>query len=112
MPEKTTETTTNGATRTADKPMERVEETTRRYMREAETTARDTMRTYNELMRTTTTYTFDTLDKTMRAGMELTKYMTDAWENIFTIYRRMYTDTYKTWETYWDEANKIMSRPR
>jgi hypothetical protein len=108
MPEKTE----NGPTRTAEKPTEKIEETTRRYMREAETTARDAMRNYNDVIRTTTTYYFDTWDRMMRAGMEYTKYMTDAWENMFTIWRRTYTDNYKTLETYWDEMYKIIPRPR
>jgi hypothetical protein len=109
MPEKTIETPTRTM---PEKPTERIEETTRRYMREAETTARDTMRTFNDLLATTTNYYFDTWDKSLRYGMELTRYMQDAWENVMTTYRRMYTDNYKTWENYSNEISKLMIRPR
>jgi len=108
MPEKTTETPTANGTRTPEK----LEETTYRYMREAEATARDAMRGYNDMIKTTTNYYYETWDKTLRYGMEYTKYTTDAWENLWTMYRRMYTDYYKTWETYSEATYKMMPLPR
>jgi hypothetical protein len=44
--------------------------------------------------------------------MEITRYTEDAWEKMATIYRRMFTDNFKMWETYWDDVNKMIIRPR
>jgi len=106
MPEKTAEITPNNSTAA------KMEETTRKYIREAETTTRDTIRMYNDMMRTTTNYYFDTFGKAMNYGIELNKEMTGTWENMFTTFRHMYTDNYKMWENYWDEMYKAFPRPR
>src|SRR5689334_13897637 len=100
MPEKTMENNT----RTMP---ERPEDTPRRYMREAENTVRDAMSTWNDMIPTTTNFYFDIIGKTMHHNMELTKHTQDAWENMMTVWRRMYTDNYKAWEGYWDEMNKM-----
>ena len=111
MPEKTMDNTTNN-THTTAKPTEKIEETTRRYINEAETTARDAARTYNELIKLTTNFYFDAWGKAMSYGMELTKYGTESSNHTMAIYRRMYLDNYKAWETYWDGVNKLTPRPK
>ena len=109
MPEKTIET---NHTTTPMKPADKVEETTRRYMRDAETTARDTARMWNDLITGTTNYYFDTFEKTMRYGMDMNRQIGDTWENMMANWRRMYMDNYKNWESYRQDANKIITRPR
>ena len=108
MPEKTIET--NNAT--TPKPPEKVEETTRRYMREAESTARDTVRMWNELITTSTTYYFDTFGKSMRYGIEMNREIGESWEHLMTGWRKMYMDNYKGWEGYWENINKMVTRPK
>src|SRR3954454_1917509 len=90
---------------------EKVEETTRRYMREAEDAAQDAFRVGNDLMTTGINYYFDSFSKLMRQSMELTNYAQRATDDMLSIYRRMYSDGIKTWQEYSNDVNKIVVRP-
>jgi hypothetical protein len=95
----------------AEKINEKVEETTRQYMREAEDVAQNAFRTGNDLMTTTMKYYFDTFGTMFRHGMELTNHAQHDMDGMLTIYRRIYSDGIKSWEGYLNDVNKIFVRP-
>jgi len=112
MPEKIADKVeANGHAMPAIAP-EKIEETTRRYMREAGTTIEDAFRRSNDLMATTTEFYFDMIDRTMHNTIEMTNRGERAMQDMMTIYRRTYTENFKFWETYWQDLNKIFARPR
>jgi hypothetical protein len=110
MPEKIADKVeTNGATR----PMpEKVAETSRRYIREAEKAGENAFRMSNDLMTTTTNYYFDAIDKTIHDSMELTMRAERAMGDMMTIYRQTYMDGIKSWQAYWQDINKTLVRTR
>lgn len=113
MPEKIADTPVNGATRPMpEKAPEKIAETTRKYMQEAEKVGEDAFRMYNDLMTTTTNYYFDTLDKTMHDTMEMTMRAEHAMEDMLVIYRRSITEGMKSWQAWWQDANKAFIRPK
>jgi uncharacterized protein Yka (UPF0111/DUF47 family) len=112
MPEKIADKVETNGRPMPEKVPEKIEETARKYMRQAEDVAEDTFRAYNELMATTTKYYFDTLDRTVRETMEITKNAEHNVEEMMTIYRRVYTEGIKSWQTYFNEINKLIVRPK
>jgi hypothetical protein len=94
-----------------EKIADRVEEDTRRYMREAEDVAQETFRRSNDLMTTTMKYYFNSFDMFMRYTMELTDHTQRAMNNMMTVYRKGYTESMKDWEDYVNQVNKIVIRP-
>ena len=90
-----------------EKITDKVEETSRQYMREAEDVAQNAFRTGNDLMTTTIKYYFDSFGTMMRHGMELTSHTQHNIDDMMTIYRRIYTDGIKSWEGYLNDVNKI-----
>jgi len=92
---------------TADK----VEENTRRYMREAEDAAQSAFRVGNDLVTTATNYYFDSITRIMRGTIEITAKTQHNMEDMLTIYRKIYTDGIKSWEEYLDKVNKSFARP-
>jgi hypothetical protein len=95
---------------TADKA-DKVEENTRRYMREAEDAAQSAFRVGNDLLTTTTYYYFDSLNRMMRGTVEITTKTQRTIEDMLTVYRKVYTDGVKSWEEYVDKVNKTFVRP-
>lgn len=120
MPEKTVDrAAANGAARrrtpppkAPEKAPEKVVETARHYAQEAEKVGADAFRMYNDLMATTTNYYFDTLNRTMHGTMELTTHFEHAMDNMTAIYRRIYEEGLKSWETYVEDINKTFPRPK
>ena|SRR5690349_3305426 len=91
----------------AEKINEKVEETTRQYMREAEDVAQNAFRAGNDLMTTTMKYYFDTVGAMLRQSMALTNQAQRDLDGMMTIYRRIYSDGIKSWEGYLNDVNKI-----
>jgi hypothetical protein len=112
MPEKIVDKVETNGRPMPEKAPEKVEETARKYMRQAEDVAEDTFRAYNELMATTTKQYFDTLDRTVRETMGITTTAQHATEEMMTIYRRVFTEGIKSWQTYFNEINKMVPRPK
>ena len=112
MPEKTAaKVETNGVPKPEIRP-EKVAETARTYAREAESTARDVVRMYNDLLSTTTKYYYDAVGNNIRGTMEIAAKAQHNMEDVLTIYRKVYTDSFKAWQNYLDEVSKVFPRPR
>jgi len=91
---------------------EKIEETTRRYIREAGTASEDAFRMYNDMMATTTEFYFDMFEKTMHDSMEITTRAEHPMEDMMTMYRKTYTEGFKAWQAYWQDLNKLLPRPK
>lgn len=94
-----------------EKTTEKIEETTRQYMREAEDIAQNAFRAGNDLMTTTMKYYFDSFGTMLRHGMELTSPTQHAMDDMVNIYRRIYSDGIKSWQDYLTDVNRIFARP-
>ena len=95
------------------RPMpEKIEETTRRYIREAGIASEDAFRMYNDMMTTTTEFYFDMCEKSMRDSMEIRTRAERAMQDMMAVYRRTYTEGLKGWQAYWQDLNKLLPRPK
>jgi phosphoenolpyruvate carboxylase len=112
MPEKIADKVETNGRPAAEKAPQKVEETARWYMFGTGTTVQDSIRMYNELMATTTKYYVDMLGSTIRDTMDMTVKAEHAMEEMITIYRHTYNDGIKAWQTYLEDINKVMPRPR
>lgn len=106
MPEKITEkkVETNGVPKPEIKPE-------KPFTREVESTTRDFIQMYNTLLSTTTKYYADTLGTNIKGTMELASKAQHNMEDMLTIYRRTYTDSFKAWQFYLDEVSKVFPLP-
>lgn len=86
----------------------KVEEGTRRYMREAEEVARDAYRVGNDFFTTTMNYYFNMFDRMIHDTLEITTKNQHIMEDMMGVYRRMYETNMKAWEKYIDDVNKII----
>jgi hypothetical protein len=79
------------------------QKTTQQYVREqykvVENQAETVLRTWNDLAATTAALSFDTVEQTLRYNQEATG-----------VYRRMYEDGLKRWQTYVQGVNAILTR--
>ena len=79
------------------------QKTTQQYVREqykvVENQAETVLRTWNDLAATTAALSFDTAEQTLRYNQEATG-----------VYRRMYEDGLKRWQTYAQGVNAILTR--
>lgn len=94
-----------------EKTTEKIEETGRRYMREAEDIAQGAFRRSNDFMAITMKYYFNTFDTFMRYNMEFTDHARHAMDDMMTTYRRYYTEGVKSWEDYFNDTYKIVYPP-
>jgi hypothetical protein len=91
--------------------VEKVQEGAREYMREAEKVAQDAFKTGNDFMTSTMNFYFDGFDKMTKAGMEMTDKTWHAMDDMMVIYRKVYTESFKGFQDYLAEVNKIFVRP-
>ncbi len=113
MPEKSTEKVETNGRPMPETPPEKVQETARKQTQHPESApAQDAVRAYNNLMATTTKYYFDIMGNLIRDNMELANRVQHDVEDVMTIYRRSYTEGFKSWQAYWQDVSKMFARPR
>jgi hypothetical protein len=108
MPEKIASKPETNGYRTPEK----VEDTARKYMQEAENITDDALRMYKELMVTTTNYYYGTFGRAVRQSMELSAQATKTTEDILSVYRRFYTGGTGMWQAYWQDVTNLVARPK
>ncbi|MBK9941703.1 MAG: hypothetical protein U0Z44_11285 [Kouleothrix sp.] len=88
--------------------------TTQQAVREqykvAETMAEQMLRAWADLATTTTEYTFEGFEKTLRYGQETRLQAEKLTHEALTGYKRIYEDGLKTWQSYLQGVNEIMTR--
>jgi hypothetical protein len=94
-----------------EKTADKVQEDTRRYMREADDVAQDAFRMGNDFITTTINYYFDSFGRIMHDTMEIANKTQPMTEDIMSTYRRFYMDGVKNWQDYMASINKIIIRP-
>ena len=90
------------------------QKTTQQYVREqykvVENQAETVLRTWNDLAATTAALSFDTMEQSLRYNQELRAPVERAFQEATGVYRRMYQDGLKTWQTYVQGVNAILTR--
>jgi hypothetical protein len=90
------------------------QKTTQQYVREqykvVENQAETVLRTWNDLVATTAALSFDTAEQSLRYNQELRAPVEHAFQEATGVYRRMYQDGLKSWQTYVQGVNAILTR--
>jgi len=90
------------------------QKTTQQYVREqykvVENQAETVLRTWNDLAATTAALSFDTAEQSLRYNQELRAPVERAFQEATGVYRRMYEDGLKRWQTYVQGVNAILTR--
>jgi hypothetical protein len=88
------------------------QKTAQQYVREqykvVENQAESLLRAANDLAATTATCTFDAIEQSLRYNQELRAQLERPWQETVGIYRRMYQDGLKSWQTYVQSVNAIL----
>jgi hypothetical protein len=76
----------------------------------AENVAENMLRGLNDLTETTTTLTFDVIEQSLRYNQEARAQADRALQEAIGSYRRMYQEGLKTWQSYVQGVNGILTR--
>ncbi len=87
-----------------------VQERVRKQVHEAENTFRDALQTWNDLTQTTTAWTFNTAEQSLRYGEEVRAQTNQVLLEGFASYRRLYQDALNSWQGYLQRVTTILSR--
>ena len=89
------------------------QKTTQQHVREqykvVENQAETVLHTWNDLAATTAALSFDTMEQSLRYNQEL-RARRAAFQEATGVYRRMYEDGLKRWQTYVQGVNAILTR--
>jgi hypothetical protein len=88
--------------------------TAQQYVREqykvVENQAQTGLRAWNDLAATTATLSFDAAEQGLSYNQELRAQVERTFQEATGVYRRMYQDGLKTWQTYVQGVNAILTR--
>jgi hypothetical protein len=87
-----------------------VQQQAREQFKVAENNAQNMMRVWNETLFTTTEWTFDMAERSLRYNQELRGQAERTFSEALASYRALYHDGVKTWQGYVDGLNDIASR--
>jgi hypothetical protein len=76
----------------------------------AENVAENMLRGWNDLTETTATLTFDVVEQSLRYNQEARAQTDRALQDAIGAYRRMYQEGLKTWQSYIQNVNGILTR--
>src|SRR5690242_14742361 len=82
----------------------------REQYKAAEDVYQGTVRTWNDLLLTTTELTLDAMEKGFHYGFEISEQTQRVAGNALTTYRQIYLDSLKSWQNYVNNINKIVIR--
>jgi hypothetical protein len=82
----------------------------REQFKVAENTAQNMLRVWNDMLFTTTDWTFDMAERSLRYNQELRSQSERTLNEALASYRGLYYDGLKTWQGYVQGINDIISR--
>ena len=86
------------------------QQTVREQYQVAENAAENTLRAWSDLAATTTEFTFESFEKSLRYSQETRAQADRLTSEALANYRRMYQDGLKTWQGYVQAISAILNR--